>query len=79
MTPLPPGISRIFKWGLLTTLGQTCQPPKGKNLEILNLKLGKVVRTGEKAARCLNYRVTWRNLQQGLRVNKVAFHVKLEQ
>ena len=48
MTPLPPGISRIFKWGLLTTLGQTCQPPKGKNLEILNLKLGKVVRSGEK-------------------------------
>ena len=46
--PLPPGISRIFKWGLLTTLGQTCQPPKGKNLEILNLKLGKVVRTGQK-------------------------------
>ena len=48
MTPLPPGISRIFKWGLVTTLGQTCQPPKGKNLEILNLKLGKVVRSGEK-------------------------------
>ena len=46
--PAPPGISRIFKWGLVTTLGQTCQPPKGKNLEILNLKPGKVVRTGEK-------------------------------
>ena len=31
---------------------QTCQPPKGKKCEILNLELGKVVqRNGYKAAR----------------------------
>ena len=32
-------------------LAQTCQPPKGKKIEILNLELGKVVqRNGYKAA-----------------------------
>ena len=27
---------------------QTCKPPRGKNIEILNLKLGKVVKCTEK-------------------------------
>ena len=37
---------------------QTCQPPRGKNIEILNLKLGKVVTCTdqvEKAVRCAKF------------------------
>ena len=42
MQNIPKNVQFIWK----QTTSQTCQPPKGKKCEILNLELGKVVRNG---------------------------------
>ena len=48
---MPQQCKRIHRNRVFSGLVQTCQPPKGKKCEILNLELGKVVqRNGYKAA-----------------------------
>ena len=42
-----------------TITGRPCQPPRGKNLEILVLKLGKVLRTLKKVVRFAKFPSGW--------------------
>ena len=51
---------------------QTCQPPRDKNLEILNLELGKEVRSREKL---WNFSI-WKDFQLGLLPLEVTYHFK---
>ena len=79
MTTLSPEISRIFQMG--TSYHPRTDLPTSERQKSCDSEpeAGKSSQNWGKATRFLNYRVTWRNLQQGLWVNKVAFHVKLQQ